>query len=57
MVTMSSAGEFSNEVMCPFSGRLLQRTPNHSTVTLDQEQKKKLLYEVLEEYGDNPIHE
>jgi hypothetical protein len=30
-------------------------TQNHPTVTLDQEQKEELLYEVFEEYGDEPI--
>ncbi len=27
----------------------------HPTVTLDQEQKEELLYEVFEEYGDEPL--
>ncbi len=28
---------------------------NHWTVTLDQEQKEKLLYEVFDEYSDDPM--
>jgi hypothetical protein len=28
-----------------------------STVTLDQEQKKEIVYEVFDEYGDKPIPE
>jgi hypothetical protein len=44
-------------VMCPLEGRLLQRTQNHPTVTLDQEQKEELLYVVFDEYGDDPIPE
>ncbi len=53
--TMSSAEVFSNYVMCPLEGRLLQRTQNNPTVTLDQEQKKEPFYEVFDEYGDKPI--
>jgi hypothetical protein len=53
--TMGSAEGFSDDVMCPFSGYLLQRTQNHPTVTLDQEQKKEPFYEVFDEYGDKPI--
>jgi hypothetical protein len=30
---------------------------NHPMVTFDQEQKEKLLDEVFDEYGDNPIPE
>ncbi len=52
---MSSAEGFSDDVMCPLAGRLLHRTQNHPTITLDQEQKEELLYEVFEEDGDNPI--
>jgi hypothetical protein len=29
----------------------------HPIVTLDQEQKEELLYEVFDEYGDKPIPE
>ena len=54
---MSSAEGFSDAVMRPFSGRLLQRTQNYPTVTLDQEQKEELCYEVFDEYGGNPISE
>jgi negative regulator of genetic competence, sporulation and motility len=54
---MCSAEGFSDDVMCSLSGRLLQRTQNQSTVTLDQEQKEELFYEVFNEYGDNPIPE
>ena len=49
---------FSDYVMCPLQGRLLQRkyqNIGHPTVTLDQEQKEEQLYEVFEEYGDKPI--
>ncbi len=49
ILTMSRAEGFSDDVMCPLSGRLLQRTQNHPTVTLDQEQKEELLYEVFDE--------
>jgi hypothetical protein len=55
---MSSAGMFSDYVMCPLQGGLLQRkyqNIGHPTVTLDQEQKEELLYKVFEEYGDEPI--
>jgi hypothetical protein len=51
---MSSAEGFSE---CPLAGRLLHRTQNHPTITLDQEQKEELLYEVFEEYGDQAIPE
>jgi len=54
---MSSAEVFSDDVMCPLAGRLLQRTQNHPTITLDQEQKEELLYAVFEEDGDKPIPE
>jgi len=54
IVMMRSAEGFSE---CPLAGRLLQRTQNHPTITLDQEQKEELLYEVFEEYGDKPIPE
>jgi len=54
---MSSAEGFSDDVMCPLAGRLLHRTQNHPTITLDQEQKEELLYEVFEEYADKPIPE
>lgn len=56
-VMMSSAEGFSDDVMCPLEGCLLQRTHNHPTVTRDQEQKEKLLYEFFDEYGDHPIPE
>ena len=49
---------FSDDVMCPLQGRLLQRKYKdigHPTVILDQEQKEEQLYEVFEEYGDEPI--
>jgi hypothetical protein len=55
--TMDSAEGFSDDVMCPFSGYLLQRTQNHPTVTLDQEQKEELFHEFFDEYGDCPIPE
>ncbi len=57
LVTMSRAEAFSDDVMYPWSERLLQRKQNHPTVTLDQEQKEERLYEVFNEYGDNPIPE
>ena len=44
-------------IMCPFSGRLLQRMQNHTTVILDQEQKEDLFDEVFNDYGDDPIPE
>lgn len=52
---MDSAEGFSADVMCPFSGHPLQRTQNHTTVILDQEQKEEPFYEVFDEYGDKPI--
>ena len=44
-------------IICPLEGRFLQRTQNHTTVTLDQEQKEDLFYEVFDEYDDDPIPE
>ena len=38
-------------------GTSLQRTYNHTMVTLDQERKEELFHEVFDEYGDNPIPE
>jgi hypothetical protein len=35
----------------------LATNAEHPTVTLEQEQKEKLLYEVFDAYGDNPIPE
>jgi hypothetical protein len=31
-------------------------TQHHETVTRDQEQKEERVYEVFDEYGDDPIH-
>ncbi len=31
-------------------------TQHHTMVTLDQVQKEGRVYEVFDEYGDNPIH-
>jgi hypothetical protein len=42
-----------------FGGTSLATNENikTSTVTLDQEQKEELVYEVFDEYGDEPIPE
>jgi len=52
-----SCRRFSDDVMCSLSECLLQPTQNQPMVTLDQEQKEELFYEVFNEYGDNPIPE
>ena len=57
LVTMSRAEAFSDDVMYPWSERLLQRKQNHPTVTLDQEQKEELFHEFFDEYGVKPIPE
>jgi hypothetical protein len=35
----------------------LAMNANHPLVTIDQTQKEKLLHEVFDEYGDNPLPE
>ena len=51
LVTMSGAGVFSDDALCPLQGRRLQRTQNHTPVTLVQKQQ------VFDAYVNTPIHE